>query len=99
MPHLAEVTDAQPRSRRGSITRPRAQEQILAELRGLGGLVLEQGLLAQGGIPLGSLVEWQRALIAEIGQPLPARPRGYADMLRQIVAVTRAVAGPLPAAA
>lgn len=100
MPHLAEVTDtAEPRSRRGSISRPRACEQIVAELRGLGGLVLEQGLLAQGGVPLASLVEWQRALILELGQPMPPRPRGYAQMLRQIVEVSRAVPGPLPAAA
>lgn len=102
MPYLADLSDAaQPRSRRGLISRPRSHEQIIAELRGLGGLVLEQGLLDSGGIPLGSLVEWQRALIQELGQPLPPRPRGYTEMLRQIVAVSQVRPGPepLPAAA
>jgi hypothetical protein len=68
---------------------PRARQLILAELRGLGGLVLEQGLLAATARPPESLVTWQRRLADELDVACPSRARTYREMLHQIVALSR----------
>lgn len=69
---------------------PRTEVQVLAELRGLGGLVLEQALLDQDARPLQSLVDWFHRLAEELGIAAPPRARNYSEMLRAIVSVSRA---------
>lgn len=78
---------------------PRPRQLILAELRGLGGLVLEQGLLAATARPPDSLVAWQRRLAEELAIEVPPRARTYREMLHQIVALSREGNAPQPLAA
>ena len=75
---------------------PRTREQILAELRGLGGLVLEQALLDSTARPLKSLMDWTGRLAAELGESMPERVQNYPDLLRLILTISRR-AGATPA--
>ena len=61
----------------------------MAELRGLGGLVLEQALLDSTTRPLKSLLEWTERLAKELGEPRPGRASNYPELLRVIVAISR----------
>lgn len=70
---------------------PRHTDTIIAELRGLAGLSLEQGLLSPGSAPLASLVDWQRRLIMELGILPPERPRNYTELIRQIAGACKDV--------
>ena len=88
---VAVVGRAQVRRRpsRAKPRPPRPADLILAELRGLGGLVLEQGLLAPTGRPPASLIAWQRRLAVELAADEPTRARSYRELLHQIVALSR----------
>jgi hypothetical protein len=68
---------------------PRPRAVILAELKGLGGLVLEQALLDASAQPLPSLMEWADRLAGELAVEGVGRPATYRDLLRAIVAVNK----------
>lgn len=76
--------------------RPRAQ--AAAELRGLGGLVLEQALVDRTAPPVPSLVEWTMRLAGELDvTPLVRRPTTNVELLRAIVTISRTAADGQPA--
>lgn len=83
-----------PRRRRRSRAKPpapRPRAAVLAELRALGGLVLELALQDGGARPPASLTAWAARLAAELGcgpaaAPAPATSR---DLLRRIRDVHR----------
>ncbi len=68
---------------------PRARAVILAELKGLGGLVHEQALLDAGAPPQESLVEWANRLAGELAVEGVGAPENYRDLLWCIVEVNR----------
>jgi hypothetical protein len=92
MPRQISTAESAPRKRNQPA--PRTPEQALAELRGLGGLVLEQALLDNTTRPLGSLLEWTDRLAAELGEPRPGRASNYPELLRVIVAISRRAGDP-----
>ena len=56
------------RSRRRAKPRPpRPRPVLMAELRGLGGLVLEQALMDASAQPVTSILEWADQLAGELG--------------------------------
>jgi hypothetical protein len=83
--------------RRRNQPAPRTDAQVLAELRGLGGLVLEQALLDGDTKPLKSLLDWFERLAQELGVAEPPRAKNYRELLKSIVSVSR-LAGGDPAA-
>ena len=92
--HLGDpLTHVPVRRSRAKERPPRHTDTIIAELRGLAGLSLEQGLLSPGSVPLASLVDWQRRLIMELGSAPPARPRNYTEMIRQIAGACKDARG------
>lgn len=99
MPY-AEITvleTARPKRKRPSRAKPRpprATELILAELRGLGGVVLEHGLLGPDSVPVESLIIWQRRLTEELGFPFAPRAMSYHQMMNQMVSLNRQVNTP-----
>lgn len=81
-----------PRTRRRSRAKPRPprpQAVILAELKGLGGLVHEQALLDASAVPQVSLVEWTNRLAAELHIEGVGSPASYRELLWAIVDVNR----------
>lgn len=68
---------------------PRARAVIMAELKGLGGLVHEQALLDATAQPQASLVEWTNRLAAELGVATIGAPASYRELLWAIVEVSR----------
>ena len=91
------IETARPKRKRPSRAKPRpprATELILAELRGLGGVVLEHGLLGPDSQPVGSLVAWQRRLTEELGFAIAPRATSYHQMMHQIVAINRRANAP-----
>ncbi|MCB0873221.1 MAG: hypothetical protein KDC36_07580 [Thermoleophilia bacterium] len=68
---------------------PRARAVIMAELRGLGGLILEQALLDATASPLSSLLEWANRLAVELNVDGVGEPSDYREMLRAIVEVNK----------
>lgn len=68
---------------------PRAYAVICAELRGLGGLVLEQALLDGTEEPLVSLCEWADRLALELGVDGVGRPGDYRSLLHAIVEMNK----------
>ncbi|MCC6830037.1 MAG: hypothetical protein IT200_01720 [Thermoleophilia bacterium] len=94
LPASAQTDGITPRpaSRRRSRAKPkppRARAVILAELRGLGGLILEQALLDATASPLDSLLEWANRLAAELNVAGVGAPEDYRQMLRAIVEVNK----------
>lgn len=71
----------------------RTRRHAIAELRGLGGLVLEQALLDSRARPLKSLLDWNQRLAEELGEPAPARAETYAELMSAIVTVSRGAGG------
>jgi len=100
-------TSPRPASRRRSRAKPkppRPRAVVRAELRGLGGLVLEQALLDSTASPLESLLEWSNRLAGELGVEGVGSPADYRQLLRAIVEVNKraeaaAAAAELPQAA
>lgn len=85
-------TAPRPASRRRSRAKPRPPRPravILAELRGLGGLVLEQALLDATAEPLPSLLEWSNRLATELSVDGVGSPENYRQLLQAIVAVNK----------
>jgi len=68
---------------------PRAYAVICAELRGLGGLVLEQALLDATEAPLESLCEWANRLALELGVEGIGAPQDYRGLLHSIVEMNK----------
>ncbi len=95
-------TTPRPASRRRSRAKPkppRARAVILAELRGLGGLILEQALLDATATPLDSLLAWANRLAGELGVEGVGAPEDYRQMLRAIVEVNKRAEAAAAAAA
>lgn len=88
----ADGTHTRPATRRRSRAKPkppRARAVVMAELRGLGGLVLEQALLDATATPLESLLEWSNRLAGELGVEGVGTPVDYRHLLRAIVEVNK----------
>lgn len=68
---------------------PRARLVIISELRGLGGVVLEQALLDARATPQPSLVAWANRLAAELDVAGPGAPATYREFMKAIVEVNR----------
>jgi hypothetical protein len=68
---------------------PRMRLVVVSELRGLGGLVLEQALLDGTAEPQASLVAWANRLAAELDVEGVSSPATYRDLMQAIVAVNR----------
>jgi hypothetical protein len=86
----ATATEPKPRRRsRAKARPPRGHAVILAELRGLGGLVLEQALLDGTEAPLGSLCEWADRLARELGVEGVGQPEDYRGLLHAIVEMNK----------
>ena len=88
---------AQPASptRRRSRAKPKPPRQrivVTSELRGLGGLVLEQALLDGTAEPQTSLVVWANRLAAELDVAGVGSPADYRELMKAIVAVNRRAA-------
>lgn len=83
----------------GSGTTPvaptRSRDVAIAELRGLGGLVLEQALVDAVASPLPSLVEWGNRLAAELGVEGVGYPCTYRDLMCGVASINRRAAGPV----
>ncbi len=91
-PH-ASVTAAPSRRRsRAKPKPPRPRIVVISELRGLGGLVLEQALLDGSAEPQGSLVAWANRLAMELDVEGPGVPPTYRDLMQCIVAINRRAA-------
>ena len=67
----------------------RARVVVIAELRGLGGLVLEQALLDGEAEPLPSLIGWSNRLAMELQVEGLGEPGTYRDLMQGIVEVNR----------
>jgi hypothetical protein len=79
------------RSRRRAKPRPpRPRPVLMAELRGLGGLVLEQALMDASAQPVTSILEWADQLAGELGVEKELHAATYADLMQSIVRVNRA---------
>ena len=68
---------------------PRMRIVVISELRGLGGLVLEQALLDGTAEPQASLVSWANRLAAELDVAGAGTPATYRDLMQSIVAINR----------
>jgi hypothetical protein len=62
---------------------------VISELRGLGGLVLEQALLDGAAEPQASLVAWANRLASELDVQGAGTPATYRDLMQSIVAINR----------
>jgi hypothetical protein len=81
-----------PATRRRSRAKPKPPRQrlvVTSELRGLGGLVLEQALLDGTAEPQASLVAWANRLAAELDVAGVGSPADYRELMKAIVAVNR----------
>jgi hypothetical protein len=77
------------RSRRRAKPRPpRPRPVLMAELRGLGGLVLEQALMDATAQPVTSLLEWADKLAGELGLTR-SDAATYAELMQSIVQLNR----------
>jgi hypothetical protein len=85
-------------ARRRSRAKPKPPRQrlvVTSELRGLGGLVLEQALLDGTAEPQRSLVAWANRLAAELDVEGAGSPPSYRDLMQRIVEINnRAKADP-----
>jgi hypothetical protein len=78
------------RSRRRAKPRPpRPRPVLMAELRGLGGLVLEQALMDSTAQPVTSLLDWADKLAGELGVETGDRAATYSQLMQSIVRVNR----------
>jgi hypothetical protein len=68
---------------------PRPRAELMSELRGLGGVVLEQALQDPAARPQPGLVAWAARLAAELGAPPPEPSGSYRDLMAAIVAINR----------
>ncbi len=68
---------------------PRMRIVVISELRGLGGLVLEQALLDGAAEPQASLVAWANRLAMELDVAGVGSPATYRELMQSIVAINR----------
>lgn len=68
---------------------PRMRIVVVSELRGLGGLVLEQALLDRTAEPQASLVAWANRLAAELDVEGAGTPADYSELMQAIVQINR----------
>ncbi len=74
---------------------PRRRLVVTSELRGLGGLVLEQALLDGTAEPQPSLVAWANRLATELDVEGVGSPATYRDLMQRLVEINnRAKADP-----
>ena len=87
----ARTAPAQPPRRRSRAKPkpPRMRIVVISELRGLGGLVLEQALLDGAAEPQASLVAWANRLAAELDVTGAGAPATYRELMQSIVAINR----------
>lgn len=99
-PALVVASDVPAKPRRRSRAKPRPPRQravVIAELRGLGGLVLEQALLEADARPLPSLIAWIDRLSRELDQGAARVAQTYSELMHQITEVgRRAIEDPRP---
>lgn len=90
-PLPARAATPQPPKRRSRAKPKPARPRIVvvSELRGLGGLVLEQALLDGTADPQPSLVRWADRLAAELDVAGVGSPADYRELMRAIVAINR----------
>lgn len=95
---LAAAAPSRPRRRSRAKPRPpRPREVVTAELRGLGGLVLEQALIDGSARPVQSLLAWTRRLGMELGYEGEGRVETNRELMHAITALSRrAAAEPRP---
>lgn len=89
---LTTETPVRPAPRRRSRAKPkppRPRLVVVSELRGLGGVVLEQALLEARATPQASLVAWANRLAAELDVAGPGNPPTYRALMKGIVEVHR----------
>lgn len=95
-PHAPAVPAARPapprRRSRAKPKPPRSRLVLVSELRGLGGLVLEQALLDGSAEPQASLVAWANRLAAELAVEGVGSPADYRELMQAIVEVNRRAA-------
>jgi hypothetical protein len=94
-PRPAAAAPPRRRPSRAKPKPPRPRDLLLSELRGLGGVVLEQALQDAAARPRAGLVAWAAQLASELDcRPAPA-PASYGELMRRIVEIHReAVANP-----
>jgi hypothetical protein len=68
---------------------PRPRVVVIADLRGLGGLVFEQALLDGDAEPQGSLIAWADRLATELDVEGVGAPADYRELMWAIVKVNR----------
>ena len=91
-PLSAPPAQPAPPTRRRSRAKPKPPRQrivVTSELRGLGGLVLEQALLDGTAEPQASLVAWANRLASELDVAGVGNPADYRELMKAIVAVNR----------
>jgi len=84
-----------PSPRRRSRAKPKAPRPrlvVVTELRGLGGVLLEQALLDATATPQASLVAWANRLAAELDVAGVGLPEDYRELMKAIVMVNRRAA-------
>ncbi|WP_217915021.1 hypothetical protein [Miltoncostaea marina] len=96
LPSLPAPAPVAPRRRsRAKPKPPRPRVVVMSELRGLGGLVLEQALLDRDAEPQVSLVVWANRLAAELDVEGAGSPPTYRELMQRIVLIhRRALADP-----
>lgn len=87
-PRIATTQPARRRSR-AKPKPPRRRLVVMSELRGLGGLVLEQAFLDGDAEPQASLVAWANRLAAELDVNGAGAPATYRELMQSIVAINR----------
>jgi hypothetical protein len=68
---------------------PRPRAVLVSELRGLGGVVLEQALQDPAARPPAGLVAWAGRLAEELGAPPAGVPPTQRDLMARIVEIHR----------
>ena len=94
-PLTAPAVQPAPQTRRRSRAKPKPPRQrivVTSELRGLGGLVLEQALLDGTAEPQARLVAWANRLATELDVAGVGSPADYRELMKAIVAVNRRAA-------
>jgi len=96
LPPFSTLSPARPApptpGRRRSRAKPKPPRQrvvVMSELRGLGGLVVEQALLDGAAQPQASLVAWANRLAAELDVDGVGAPANYRELMHSIVGVNR----------
>jgi hypothetical protein len=74
----------------------RPLNEILAELRALGGYVYEQAILGEDSTPAEATISWVTELAAELGAKTPTAAGDYPTLMRQLAELHRFANQPTP---